>query len=123
MEKKYVLAKDTPTAKKGDKIQIDKLSVFVHNKWNGIECLFMINNPYDNVNAEIARLLKEGWIKEVKPPKPLEIWVNEYSENTITVGGYFLGLHLYVSEKHALENAVSSNYIRTVHFIEAPDNK
>ena len=118
MEKKYVLAKDTPTAKKGDKIQIDELSVFVHNKWNGIECLFMINNPNNNVNAEIARLLKEGWIEEVKP---LEVWVNLYSEDNHQ--GIYGNIH------DSLENAVQYRdscyipFIRTVHFIEAPEGE
>ena len=116
MEKKYVLAKDTPTAKKGDKIQIDELSVFVRNKWNGIECLFMINNPNNNVNAEIARLLKEGWIEEVKP---LEIWVNEYTAPTRHLGEY-----VYPSLNKAQEEArYSADYIRTVHFIEAPEGE
>ena len=117
MEKKYVLAKDTPTAKKGDKIQIDELSVFVHNKWNGIECLFMINNPNNNVNAEIARLLKEGWIEEVNP---LEIWVNKYKRSCGLDDKYGQARE---SKKDALENILSSNYIRTVHFIEAPEGE
>jgi len=116
MEKKYVLAKDTPTAKKGTVIERLGSTLYVREN----NCLYNVSLSGESLECEISRLLHEGWIEEVKP---LEIWVNEYGGDVITVGGYFLGLHLYMSKKHALENAVSSNYIRTVHFIEAPEGE
>ena len=116
MEKKYVLAKDTPMGKKGSMIN-----------YSGIDVCVVTNGYYhkisllgENKGGAIARLLSEGWIEEVKP---LEIWVNEYATPTQHPTEH-LGEYNYTDFKKAQEAAqYSGSYIRTVHFIEAEETK
>ena len=114
MEKKYVLAKDTPTSKKGSEIleHFGTVCLLEQNYFHSI------SKGNETVQDALSRLLRDGWIEEVKP---LEIWVNLYSEDKYP--GIYGNMH------DSLENAVQYRdsscipYIRTVHFIEAPDNK
>ncbi|HUX61295.1 MAG TPA: hypothetical protein VMV32_08275 [Ignavibacteriaceae bacterium] len=114
MEKKYVLAKDTPTAKKGTVIERLGSTLYVREN----NCLYNVSLSGESLECEISRLLHEGWIEEVKP---LEIWVNLYSEDKYP--GIYGNMH------DSLENAVQYRdsscipFIRTVHFIEAPEGE
>jgi len=104
MEKKYVLAKDLPNVKRGNIIEtLSDSSVFVRED----DSLHTLNRSLEKKGNAIKRLLKDGWIEEVKP---LEIWVNEYEHKRYGSG--------YLTKELALE-AQDPNCNRTVHFIEA----
>ena len=118
MGKKYVLAKDTPMAKKGSEIEIYKDSmIFANEKLENEIRSHCLNRLNEKVEDALFRLLREGWIEEVKP---LGIWVNEYK---VVCGFDDKYGQAKESKKDALEDILSSNYIRTVHFIEAPEGE
>ena len=120
MEKKYVLAKDTPLGKRGD-------PVFNHEgretfRFTDENCYIKPNPkreaPIGNHFMGVrAYLLRDGWIEEVKP---VEIWVNEYKVVCGFDDKYGMARE---SKKATLENIVNGRYIRTVHFIEAPEGE
>ena len=106
MEKKYVLAKDMPTAKKGTVIERLGSTLYVREN----NCLYNVSLSGESLECGISRLLHEGWIEEVKP---LEIWVNQYHYPRSLPFGSPHG-----SEKEAMKY-IGAGFIRTVHFIEA----
>ena len=115
MEKKYVLGKDLPMAKKGEEVRFNEASLRFEVFDRGYSGEWVSFAP-----AILQNLLDEGWIEEVKP---LEIWVNEYATPTQHPTEH-LGEYSYTDFKKAQEAAqYSGSYIRTVHFIEAEETK
>ena len=120
-EKKYVLAKDLPFAKKGDPIynfeSKTKISqndlCYVQSLEEGGVCRFSGLHSIGYVST----LLRDGWIEEVKPQKPLEIWVNEFSIHNIAT----LGFAFTSEEKAKADLQFCNDFIRTIHFIEVED--
>jgi len=108
MEKKYVLAKDTPTSKKGSEIleHFGTVCLLEQNYFHSI------SKGNETVQDALSRLLRDGWIEEVKP---LEIWVNEYKMSD----GFSNKFGVARSSKTEAFDNRESAYIRTVHFIEA----
>ncbi len=114
-KKKYVLAKDLPFARKGAKVGTNFRAVYVGDA----EDLFTISSSTNNPESELERMISEGWIEEIKPGKPLEIWVNQYE---LSANNNHLGTYNYSNLEEAIKESKSlSSYIRTIHFVEVPD--
>ena len=105
---KYVLKRDLPFAKAGKSLNFMKTSSDQEN-------FYLNDRTFFVSDAGFQKLIDEGWIEEVKP---LEIWVNEFSNPTRHLGEYN-----YPTLKEAIEVArFSDNCGRTVHFIEVPED-
>ena len=103
---KYRLKRDLPFAKAGETVYAEEYGISVCDK--RIDQLPNYRHTQDQVDAEVQRLISEGWIEEVKPR---EIWVNEYADKLVS--------NMYYDKKTAEDSAhYFSGYIRTVKFIE-----
>src|SRR5690606_16475644 len=96
---------DLPFAKAGEPVEVNEHGIRVFDKY--------IDQYYhrvskEKIDAEVQRLISEGWIEEVKPR---EIWVNEYADKLVS--------NMYYDKKTAEDSAhYFSGYIRTVKFVE-----
>jgi hypothetical protein len=129
-EKKYVLAKDLPFAKKGATIINNELKTglceneLCYIKWVDTFEDGVFLNKYPSI-GRVRNLLAEGWIEEVKPleqPKPREIWCAEYIDrnNNVFLGEKYLGDNIFNTPELARMAATyNGKYNRLVHFIEA----
>jgi hypothetical protein len=102
---KYRLKRDLPFAKAGEPVEVNEHGIRVSDKYID---QFYHRVSQKKLDAEVQRLISEGWIEEVKPR---EIWVNEYKQG-------LLGSYLFDSKESAEKSTAESGYIRTVKFVE-----
>ena len=106
MDKEYVLLKEYPFRKIGDKLYIDAYCLL---SFKDDQETFAYCGVFDN---PIPDLLEQGWIKEIQ--KPLEVWSNVY----INSNGLYYTTGGYLSKEEAFRVRGKRSYIRTSKFRE-----
>jgi len=118
--KNYILARDTPKIKKGACVFINNKAIFVaENNYINHNNIQALSIPDRDINAEIQRLLDEGWIEEEISNNPIEVWVNIYKFNNAR--GTDLGYPWFTREEAMNNKSSQADYIRTIKLIETHD--